>query len=288
MKFLGSLLLVMIGLTAIAQQHQQAFGVKVIGQGKPLLLIPGATCSGEVWEETVDRYKDRYTCHVLTLAGYAGLDTISGPPYLETYKHAIMTYIKENDLRELTLIGHSIGGFLSLWIASEIEEGYLKNVVVVDALPFLAAIYDPMAKAGFNEAAAQAMYQTYAQMNPVQLKQQQLAVASTMCSDTSKLDRIASWGSGSDPKTMAYTMTEMLGKDLRTEIAKIKVPVLVMGAFQEQAQFPQYTYEIAEASYKRQYEECKNAQLYIANGAKHFIMYDEPEWFFEKIDNFIH
>ena len=37
-----------------------AFEVTVTGQGEPLFLIPGATCSGEVWETTVEQYSKQY------------------------------------------------------------------------------------------------------------------------------------------------------------------------------------------------------------------------------------
>jgi hypothetical protein len=44
-----------------------AFSVKTTGKDRPMILIPGLLSSGEVWSATVDRYKDRYECHVLTL-----------------------------------------------------------------------------------------------------------------------------------------------------------------------------------------------------------------------------
>ena len=37
-----------------------------------MILIPGLTCGGDVWKSTVEHFKDRYECHVLTLAGFAG------------------------------------------------------------------------------------------------------------------------------------------------------------------------------------------------------------------------
>jgi hypothetical protein len=43
---------------------QTYFTTEVIGKGKPMILIHGLYCNGEVWKETVDRYKDKYECHV--------------------------------------------------------------------------------------------------------------------------------------------------------------------------------------------------------------------------------
>ncbi len=69
------------------------FEVTVTGKGKPLFLIPGATCSGEVWQETVKRYAKDYECHVFTLAGYAGVTPLDTTPILPTIQQAIKNYI---------------------------------------------------------------------------------------------------------------------------------------------------------------------------------------------------
>ena len=54
------------------------------GQGdRPLrlsmILIPGLSSSGETWSTTVARYKDRFECHVLTVAGFAGVPRVAAP-----------------------------------------------------------------------------------------------------------------------------------------------------------------------------------------------------------------
>src|ERR1035441_2564425 len=58
---------------------QDPFQVKVTGHGRPMILIPGLSSSGETWDTTVARYQDRFQCHVLTLAGFAGVPRISAP-----------------------------------------------------------------------------------------------------------------------------------------------------------------------------------------------------------------
>ena len=56
----------------------RAFHVEVVGHVPPMILIPGLASGGEVWQGTVDHFKDRYTCHVLTLAGFAGQASLDG------------------------------------------------------------------------------------------------------------------------------------------------------------------------------------------------------------------
>ncbi len=262
-----------------------AFRVSVSGKGRPMLFIPGATCSGAVWNETVAYYAKTNQCHVFTLAGYAGTAPLAQGPYLETFKTALINYIKTNNLQHVVLVGHSIGGFLSLCTAISLQER-LEKVIIVDGLPFYAGVMNPAAKSGFNEEQAKSTFATYQQMTLEQLKANQLAVARTMCADSTKWNLIASWGASSDRRTMAYTMSEMLGNDLRPQIAAITVPVLVLAAYAPVPEYPTFTKEYAEALYKQQYQACTTCVIRVSPPAKHFIMYDAPEWFLQQMDSF--
>jgi hypothetical protein len=44
-------------------QKTQAFEVSVHGKGNTMFLIPGLSCSGNVWNETVEKYKNDYQIH---------------------------------------------------------------------------------------------------------------------------------------------------------------------------------------------------------------------------------
>src|SRR5476651_793687 len=64
-----------------------AFTVDVTGQGQPIILIPGLASSGEVWQSTVARLcgpQTKRQCHVLTLAGFAGVTPIAGDLLAQT------------------------------------------------------------------------------------------------------------------------------------------------------------------------------------------------------------
>ena len=48
---------------------------------------PGLQSAGAVWDTTVAHYKERYECHVLTLAGFAGQPALpAGTPFLKTVR----------------------------------------------------------------------------------------------------------------------------------------------------------------------------------------------------------
>ena len=146
------LLVTFLSICVLNLQAQQtkAFAVTVVGKGRPILLIPGYSCSGDLWKETVDHLKARYECHILTLAGFAGVPAID-TPILKTVRDAIITYVQQKKLHKPLLIGHSLGSFMSLWVSSAAPDLFGK-LICVDGMPFLSALSDPLANAEIGRA----------------------------------------------------------------------------------------------------------------------------------------
>jgi N-formylmaleamate deformylase len=124
---------------------QQPIQVQVTGHGQPMILIPGYSCPGEVWDGTVARYKDHYQVHAVSLAGFAGLPRVPGP-FLDTAREAIAAYALKNKLDHPVIAGHSLGGFLALDIAAHYPD-LAGKLVIVDSYPMLAAMMDPKSRA---------------------------------------------------------------------------------------------------------------------------------------------
>ena len=270
-----------------AGKDHTGFTVKVTGKGQPVILIPGATCDGTEWDATVAHLAPHFQCHVLTLAGYAGTPALAEGPYLRTYAKEIENYIRTEKLDNVILIGHSIGGVLSLMIATEMKD-HIQKEVIVDAMPFFAATFNPGAKSGFSEEKAKETLATFTAMDDKAMKASQLRTAKFLCRDSTKWDMIATWGVLSDKKTFAYTITEMMSDDLRETIGAIKVPVLVLAAYCKMPEYPGFTRESVEQSYSGQYKACNSCVVHVADdNTKHFIMYDSPDWMFAEMDTFL-
>lgn len=73
----------------------------------------------------------------------------------------------------------------------------------------------------------------------------------------------------------------------RQEIEAIKIPVMVLAAFQSMPQNPGFTSEYVRDIFTQQYSQCKTCKISICPSAKHFINYDAPEWLWSEIDTFI-
>ena len=120
-----------------------SFGVEVHGTGSPVLLLPGLSSSGDVWDTTVAALEGRYEVHVLSLAGFAGRPAVEGA-FLPRVRDDIVAYIRDRQLDRAAVVGHSLGGFLAFWLAAT-EPGLVGPIVAVDGVPFLPALMDASA-----------------------------------------------------------------------------------------------------------------------------------------------
>jgi N-formylmaleamate deformylase len=257
--------------------------VTVEGNGPPMLLIPGYLCPGEVWAETVRHYSDRYRCHVVTLPGFAGAPALANGPYLPKFRDELIVYLRGHVKEPVVVVGHSMGGFLALWLAIAAPE-LVERVVVVDGLPFLPAAFDPGAKPFLDEASARRYEAMLKQFSTAQGRAQKEASLAPMISDSARRTRIASLAAASDPATEAWAMAELMATDLRADLAQLKRPLAVFGAFQAGGA-PGVGAEI-ERRYRSQFAAAPDCALHMIE-ARHFLMDEQPAWLWSGIDDFL-
>ena len=257
-----------------------ALHVEVKGHGEPVLLIPGYASSGAVWDGLVARYQGRYELHVLTLPGFAGVPRTDGPP-LTAARDAIAAYVREKGLRQPALVGHSLGGVLALWLA-QTEPALVGPVVVVDALPFLPAAFDPSVTPEAARARADAMRAQYLQQPAEQRLRFHRMSLQTMVTAPEHLETALGWVARSDPRTLADAMAELMTTDLRPGLARTRAPVLVLGtwvAYGDRAR--------TEATFRAQYATLPGARVVLSETARHFVMWDDLEGLSRELDAFL-
>ena len=260
-----------------------SFHVEVTGRGAPMILIPGFASSGHTWDGTVAHYKDLYECHVLTLAGFAGQPAIDGP-LLKTVRDDLAAYIRKNKLVKPVVAGHSLGGVVALWLASQ-EPDLIGPLVIVDSLPFLAGVMDPTATADSVKASAAMMQKMYSGPATEQTEKMSEMAVKSMVTKPGDLATIMDWSRHSDRKTMGTAMYELMTTDLRDALAKITSKTLVIGtwiAYKEYA-----TRNQVEANFNAQYAKLKNYRLVLADDARHFVMLDDAPMFYRTVDKFL-
>lgn len=270
-------------VSATAAASEDLFVVEVVGSGPDMILIPGMASSGDVWDGLVERYRDRYTLHVLTLAGFAGVPAAGTESFLPRQRDAILGYIAERGLDRPALVGHSLGGFLAFWVASE-KPSVAGPLIAVDGVPFLLALNDTSMTETSMAAQADQAAAFYATMSPEQMAAQTRMAAQAMVTGSEHVETITQWGAASDPATAGRAYAEMMTTDLRDDVARIESPVLLIAAGGGQ---PEAARERLRNAYAHQLRALPGARVEVAPYARHFIMLDDPEYLFRTMDAFL-
>jgi pimeloyl-ACP methyl ester carboxylesterase len=116
MKTVTFFILSLVSSIVTSMHAQKSFDVIVKGKGEPVFLFPGFGCTGELWNDTASELSKTHECHIFTFAGFGDVAPIE-MPWFSTIKNEIITYTKSNKINKPTLIGHSLGGTLSYWLA---------------------------------------------------------------------------------------------------------------------------------------------------------------------------
>ncbi len=254
--------------------------VKITGSGgKAFLFIPGLATPGSVWDDAVAQNQQEATCYVVTLAGFGGLPPVARREhYLADVRDAIVAYARAHKLDHPLIVGHSLGGDVALDLAAKAPE-LPGRLVIVDSLPFLAALMMPGVETEADaQKASAAIGKSIGSTSPEVFAQGQKQFIGSMVTSPEKAAAIAALTSKSDPPTVGQAMSELLGRDLRPELPAIKCPVLVLGALADKVE-PGTTGEDVEKSYRAQYANLPQVKFQFFEKSRHFIMVDEPAGF---------
>jgi len=279
-------------LPATDEARPTSFRVEVFGHGRPMILIPGYSSSGDTWKSTVAHFQNQYTCYVLTLAGFAGVPSITSP-LLSTVRDDLAAYIRQNHLEKPVIVGHSLGGTLALELAARSPE-IIGPLVTVDSLPFMAGPTFRVKNLEEAKPGIAAMHAYLSALTPEQHAENARSAArfKYMVTNPSHLELLKQWALATDPKTAADAMRELFSRDLRAELLHISSPTLVLGTWIGlQEQIKQYVQNVRREdfvdTFQEQYANLPHLHFVMSDTARHFIMFDDPRWFFQQLDTFL-
>jgi pimeloyl-ACP methyl ester carboxylesterase len=263
-------------LNNIFCQSSFPFEVKIMGEGSQnIILIPGLSCSGEVWNQTVDHYKTNHKCYILTFHGFAGLKADSVTSFIN-WENSIARYIKENKIQQPVIIGHSIGGGMAMLLAADYPE-LVSKIIVVDALPCLGSLSNPSFASNANPDCSLYIKQFQSMSDDQYYKMQKMTMPSLM-SDTIHIQQAIQWSVNSDRKTIAEIYCQFLNTDLREKISSVKCPALVL---------LESPFGSIKPTIEEQFKNLKTGELKYSDKALHFIMYDDTKWYLSQTDTFL-
>lgn len=99
------------------------------GSGSPLILIHTIRTQLDYFQEVITALAKNHTVYALDLPGHGYSSIDKSANYDEPYlRNAVIAFIEKLDLKQVTLVGESIGGVLALTVASSLPERISKVV----------------------------------------------------------------------------------------------------------------------------------------------------------------
>jgi pimeloyl-ACP methyl ester carboxylesterase len=265
--------------------------VRVDGQGRDIILIPGLSSSPEIWQDTVDHLGDGYRVHRIHIQGFAGApaegnaQTGATPtPVAAPVAEEIARYIREQGLEKPAVVGHSMGGTIGMILAAR-HPDLVGKLMVVDMVPFMGAMFAaPGATAESVVPVADQIWAAQANSPREAYVAQATTAINGMVNTESLREAALEDMRESDQKVSAAAFRELIVTDLRPELSKITAPTEVLYVkFND----PRMTPELTDTIYRMSFANLSGAKLKRIDDSAHFIMFDQPQAFYGELDAFL-
>ena len=254
---------------------------KLEGKGPPLIFIPGLASGSWTWKEDAKRLSAGHTIYLVTVAGFDGRKAIPGAT-LDSLSNDLRTLIESRGLEKPVLVGHSMGGTLSMSFAAG-HSDLVAGVIAVDGLPVFPGTENATGdRSGFAQRArAQIENQTPEQFAAYQ----QTYMKQFGSIDEGKANTIAGLASRSEPRAVAEFAAQLLMLDLRPKLSGIKVPVIEISPFYAPDFAAMGVDEAGKTNYYRMLlGGIERLDVLSVSPARHFVMFDQPEKFAAALD----
>lgn len=286
MKSLSAFFLWFILVVPVMSQAEtfksDLISVKDRGNGPDVLLIHGFASSGEVWSGIDPQFAAAHRIHVVNIAGFDGRPAPKQQKpesYISAIRDEILRYIQEENLSAPTVVGHSMGGLISLLMGSANSKAVGK-IIVVDALPFYGLLFSPFATADQARPFALGYEQQLLHMNEEQFKDQVVKASAILTKSRQNDRRLLQWSLRSDRAAYAQMIREVMTRDARPHLGNVSVPVVVIYAYDKLMPFSQA--QLAQL-YSDAYKELKGVRFVRIEDSFHFLMWDQPAAFYKQL-----
>jgi len=287
------LLLLAAFLSALAIGTGSAIAAEALhfeksGQGdKIVILVPGMGCSGAVWDGTVADLQKDHTIYTLMLAGFDGTPPLTPTikaPLCDQWADGIAKLIAHEKLTKPIVCGHSLGGNVALRLAIRHPDA-AGAIIVVDGMPIFPPL-QPGETIEQRQDQAKAMSQAMKLSTPEQFAAQTKMAATMLITRPQDAETIAAICQRADRDTFIEATRELIGTDLRPDLVKIKVPVVMIAAVAREGEYGQSAaanHAYVDKAYRDVFQGTPQLKLTFIPDSRHFVMYDQPRVFLERL-----
>jgi pimeloyl-[acyl-carrier protein] methyl ester esterase len=247
---------------------------EVHGEGRPILFLHGWGMSSRVWRYQVEGFSNRFKIVNLDFRGHGG-SSPSDDYSFETLAEDVKEFIAGLSLGSVSLVGWSMGGSVALIAASRYPET-VKTLTLVSTTPKFVASED------FPHGQPEAMLRRLSRQIDRDLNKAMVEFCSLMFEEEGITEEVwetvATKGWPSKDTLRGYLKT-LADTDLRTELAKIGQPTMIIHGMLDQIAFHQAAVFMAD--------KIKRVRLETHHDEGHAPFLTRPDWFNDELEGFL-
>jgi pimeloyl-ACP methyl ester carboxylesterase len=245
---------------------------EVYGRGRPVILLHGWLGSWGLWQETMGYLGKYYRTYALDFWGFGESGKKRETYAIQDFVSLVDQFMDQLGIANAPLVGHSMGGTVSLSVAIKYPERVLKVVVVGSPIAGSSLAW-PLKWAGYRPIA-------FMLFNMMGLFRTSMRIASPfICRDPRFPDMMDRDLSRTTIESFLLSIASLRRTDLRRDLNKVNIPVMGMYGDNDNIVHPMQWKPLkvgVEHSYTERFPK-----------AGHFIMLDEPQPFINKLKSFL-
>jgi pimeloyl-[acyl-carrier protein] methyl ester esterase len=250
------------------------------GRGNPLLFIHGWSFNSGIWKGQIEHLRDQFQIIAVDLRGHGKSGAGKAKLTLEQFASDLAHLVERLELREVNLLGWSMGGSIALRLSLSCPER-MKSLILVSTTPSL------IQREGFPHA-----------LPPVVVKRLRVQVTRShrkalkafrdmiLSPEEEELDTIdtiknnLSHEINGSKETAEESLASLMEEDLRNSLYRISLPTLIIHGDRDRICLP------GAALFLR--ERLSNAKLLILKGCGHAPFLTSPLQFRKGLTEFLH
>jgi pimeloyl-ACP methyl ester carboxylesterase len=247
--------------------HYEAYG-----RGRPVILLHGWLGSWGLWQETMAYLGHYYRTYALDFWGFGESGKKRETYAVQDFVALVVQFMDQLGIVEAPLVGHSMGGTVSLSVAIQYPERVRKVVVigspiVGSSLSFLLKLF------GYRFIARLLFNMMWVFRGGVKV------AAPFICNDprfSQMMDRDLT---STTLESFLLSIASLRRTDLRPMLPRLKMPVMGMFGDRDNIVNPRQWQPLSQG--------VPHTQIVRWPRAQHFIMLDTPQDFMEKLKTFL-
>ena len=256
-------------------------------QGQTFVLLAGLTRSHTVWRHVIPLLLEAHHTVLLIDNRDAGQSFRAASPYtVEAMAEETAGLIASLDLGPFNLVGHSMGGFMALYIAAALKDQVSHLILCSTAVKQVdaAKVYLQHRIDLVQDQEAASGSGSFSISEASIRKVLPLLYSQAFCKDAGKVQEVVDYECGHPypqaPDAFRRQAQACVAHDASAILARITAPTLLLTGDQD----PYYTPEVAE--YAATQLQAAKDEVHVIVGSAHMLQIEQPKAMWEAIQAF--